>query len=129
MTVSITALYAALLGIMMIVLRTHVSVLRGKSGISILHGDNMVLAESMRRHGNFIENVPMNLLLMGFAEMLAAPAGLLHFAGASLLAGRVIHVFGIDHTRPAKPARIIGGIFTTASMLAAAAFIFWSRLA
>ena len=125
MSIQITAIYAALLGVMMIVLRTQVSILRGKTGISIMHGDNMNLAESMRRHGNFIENVPMALILMAFAETMAAPAMMVHAMGVALIAGRVIHVTGIDHTRPAAPARIIGGILSTLPILAAIGFIAW----
>ena len=129
MTISVTAIYAAALAVMIIVLRTQVSIMRGKTGISIMHGDNMALAESMRRHGNFVENVPMALILMACAESLAAPAALLHAMGLVLIAGRLVHVMGIDHTRPAAPARIAGGILTTLPMLAAIGFIGWKTAA
>ncbi len=36
--------------------------MRGKTGISILHGDNMDLAEKMRRHQIFVEYVPLALI-------------------------------------------------------------------
>ena len=129
MAPTLTALYAAALGVMMIVLGAQVIVMRARTGISILDGGNMALAESMRRHGNFVENVPMALILMACAESLAAPAALLHAMGLVLIAGRLVHVMGIDHTRPAAPARIAGGILTTLPMLAAIGFIGWKTAA
>ena len=56
---AITALYAAALTIISIVLSFSVGSARGKSGISILHGDDQTLAEKIRRHANFTEYVPM----------------------------------------------------------------------
>ncbi len=49
----ITALYAALLMVIMAFLGFKIGSLRGSTGISILHGDNMGVAVAMRRHGNF----------------------------------------------------------------------------
>ncbi|HMQ58989.1 MAG TPA: MAPEG family protein [Rhizobiaceae bacterium] len=125
MAPTLTAHYAAALGVMMIVLGAQVIVMRARTGISILDGGNMALAESMRRHGNFIENVPMALILMGLAEVQGAPAMLLHGVGIALIAGRILHATGIDHQKPANPARIVGATLTTLSMLATIAFIAW----
>ena len=64
MTISVTALYAAFFAIMFAALRIHVSILRGKYDVSILHDNKMDLALRIRRHGNFNENVPYAIVLM-----------------------------------------------------------------
>ena len=64
MTPAITALYAIVFAVLMIVLSTHVTMLRASLGVSINDGGNKELALRMRRHGNFVENVPMIVLLM-----------------------------------------------------------------
>jgi len=122
-----TALYAALLGLMMIVLRMIVTVMRAKTGISIHHGDNIHLAERIRWHGNFIENVPMALLLMALVEAQDAPAWLLNASGGLLLVSRVMHPFGLRHDRAATPLRIVSGIGTTAAMLLCIGYVAWLR--
>jgi|GEM_PF-5991868 len=72
MTLPITSLYAALLTMMMLGLAASVIAKRAATGISILHGDNMDLALATRRFGNFIEYVPMALLLMALMELQSA---------------------------------------------------------
>ncbi len=128
MTLPITSIYAIVLTIMMIALSTIVSSKRGRSGISILHGDNMDLALAIRRHGNFIENVPMALLLLALAEMNAAPPLLLHAAGAALVIGRIAHVAGLSADNPFAPLRIAGGVLTTLCMIAAIGFVGWKSI-
>ena len=124
-----TALYAALLAIVMMVLRTLVTIVRARTGISIDHNGNMALAERIRWHGNFIENVPMALILMGAAETGGAPTMLLNASGSILLAARLAHPFGLRHDNAKAPLRIISGIGTTASMLLTIGYILWQHLA
>ena len=126
MQLQTTALYAALLGILMIVLRTIVTVMRAKTGISIEHNGNMALAERIRWHGNFIENVPMALILMAAAEVGGAPSALLNASGIILLAARIAHPFGLRHENAKAPLRIISGLGTTAAMLLTIGFILWT---
>jgi uncharacterized protein len=81
MAPDITGLYAIPLTLMMIGLSTHITMLRAKTGISIMDGGNTTLAERIRRHGNFIETVPMILLLMTLAELQGtAPASFMRWA-------------------------------------------------
>ena len=91
MQVPITALYAGLLAIYGIWLSSRAGVMRGKIGISILHGDNMELAEKIRRHQNFTEYVPIALILIGVLELNGGSATFLHGLGAALIIARVAH--------------------------------------
>lgn len=124
-----TALYAALLAIVMIALRTIVTIMRAKTGISIEHNGNMALAERIRWHGNFIENVPVALILMGAAEAGGASPMLLNASGAILLVSRLLHPLGLRHDNAKAPLRIISGIGTTLAMVLTIGFILWQHLA
>jgi uncharacterized protein len=113
----ITALYAAPLAITMIGLSTHVTLLRAKTGISILDGGNIKLAERIRRHGNFNETVPFVLLLMLLAELGGVNHAWLHVSGVALCLGRILHMIGLRHDKAATFPRIAGGMLTTVSNL------------
>lgn len=126
MTLHITSLYASVLGLMMIGLSLAVSVKRGKTGIAILHGDNMDLAITMRRYGNFIEVVPFGLLLLALMEAGGASSTLVHLSGALLLVSRILHPFGLTVTNPKHPLRIVGGVLAQISALIAIAFLVWT---
>ena len=116
----ITALYAAPLALLMVALSTHVTMLRAKTKVSLLDGGNPRLTERIRRHGNFVENVPMVLLLMLIAEMLGSSGAWLHAVGGILAAGRLIHIFGISYDKADAMPRIVGGGMTSLATLLAA---------
>ena len=75
MIVPITALYAGVLALIVGVLGFQVGSTRSRVGISILHGDDMDLAEKIRRHANFTENVPLALILMAVLELNGCSTG------------------------------------------------------
>lgn len=106
--IPVTALYAGLLTAVFAVLNIHVGRARRRAGASILHGGDMRLAEAVRRHGNFVETVPIALILMGVVESCGASAALLHGAGAMLAACRIAHPLGLRHDRMKHPLRMIG---------------------
>lgn len=109
MTPVLTGRYAIPLVVVMIGLSTHVTLLRASTGISIMDGGNTQLAERIRRHGNFVENVPIIVLLMAIAELLGSTAVGMHTAGALLLVGRALHAAGVYHGNPKALPRILGG--------------------
>lgn len=125
MIIQTTAFYAALLAIVMIALRTIVTVRRANTGISTEHNGDMALAERIRWHGNFIENVPMALILMAAAETGGASPMLLNASGAILLASRLLHPFGLRHDNAKAPLRIVSGIGTTLAVAICIGAIFW----
>ncbi len=128
MTFAITSLYASVLSVLFIGLSTSVTLHRVRTGVSILHDGDMALAESMRRHGNFAENVPFVLLLIACVEAAGAPGLLLHALGGALVLGRMAHAAGLKHDAPKAPLRIVGGSLTQLVMLISVAFLVWSHL-
>ena len=45
----------------------------------------------MRRHANFVEYVPLALILIGLLEFNGVASNYIHYLGAALLLGRVLH--------------------------------------
>lgn len=126
MLVPITALYAGLLTLILGYLGFQVGSLRGSTGISIGHGDNPELHEKIRRHANFIENVPLALILMGALELNGSSPALLHALGIALVVARIAHPIGLHHDNMRHPMRAVGaGVTFLVTGIAALAAI-WS---
>jgi uncharacterized membrane protein YecN with MAPEG domain len=123
--VPITAFYAGLLALIAIALAGVIGPMRARHGISILHGDNMELATAIRRHGNFIESVPLALILLGFLELNGASAGLLHGLGIALVVARISHPIGLKHDNIRHPLRGVGALGTLLVTLVAAVMLIW----
>ena len=117
MAIEITATYAAVLALMMMGLFYYVTMLRASADVSINDGGNIALAERMRRHGNFVETVPMALIVLALAEAAGMGATYVHAAGLILIASRVVHPFGVRHDKAATFARIASGSGTTIAIL------------
>lgn len=108
MELTVTSLYAVLLTVGMLILFVMVSKIRASAGVSIGDGGNVQLLERIRRHGNFMEWVPITLILMTLAEVQGVSSSWLHAAGILTVVGRIIHPFGLRANAPAHPLRIIG---------------------
>jgi len=100
---------------------------RGKSGISVLFGEpaNMDLAERIRVHQNFLEYVPMAIILMGILETNGGNATFLHVFGVVLIVARIAHAVGLKHDNMAHPGRVIGAGGTALISLVAALYTLW----
>ena len=81
---------------------------RIRASEKIIHGDggNAPLIRRMRAHANFVENVPLVLILIGVVEMSGKGGTWLAIVGAIFMLGRVAHVLGMDSANP-NPARMI----------------------
>ena len=128
MQVPITALYAGLLAIYGIWLSSRVGMMRGKTGISILHGDNIELAEKIRRHGNFVEYVPLALILIGVLEINGSSAAFLHGLGIALVISRVAHAKGLYHDNIRHPLRAVGATGTVLVTVVAGIAAIWKSV-
>ena len=108
MPLTITAVYALPLAAIYLILWFRVTQMRAALGISIGDAGNPVLHERIRCHGNFVEWVPMVLILMIIAESLGADALYIHITGALLLIGRLAHPFGLKAAQATHVLRIVG---------------------
>ncbi len=91
----ITPLYAAVAALMLISLSVRVIGMRRRRRVSIGDGEDEILARRIRAQGNFIEYVPMALVLLLLLELGGASAWLLHGLGIALLAGRLVHAWSL----------------------------------
>ena len=112
MGLEITALYGGCLGILLIVLSILVVRKRDKFQTGIGDGGQEDLARTIRVHGNFIEYVPLSLLLLATLEFQGAATWVLHFFGGSLLLGRLLHAWGLSSSAGRTPGRFIGTLLT-----------------
>ena len=117
MSFPVTSLYAAAFGIVMLILWVNVTKTRATMQVSIGNGGDVALHERIRRHGNFIEWVPLTVILMALAEAQGAGAVWLYGAGTLALLGRLIHPFGLRADNAAHPARIIGNMGNVLALL------------
>lgn len=127
MQLPITAIYAGILAIFALVLSFKAGSLRGKTGISVLYGEpqNLELAEKARAHQNFLEYVPMVVILMGIIELNGGGATFLHAVGALLVVARIAHAVGLKHDNMAHPGRLIGAAGTALITLVTAGYTLW----
>jgi uncharacterized protein len=125
----ITALYAALLVPLFIVL--SVRVIRNRRGRKIRIGDGQdaMMLRAMRVHANFAEYVPMSLILMGLAESTGVHPLLLHASGMALIIGRLSHAFGVSQINENLRFRITGMALTFTVLGVLAVACLWQQLA
>ncbi len=118
MLTPITALWAGLLGILMLVLAARVVSTRESEKVIFGDGGNVLMLQRIRVHANFTEYVPMGLLLMLVLELNGASALLLHGLGGTLFAARVLHAFGLSTSTGRSVGRFTGTVLTWLMLLA-----------
>jgi uncharacterized membrane protein YecN with MAPEG domain len=123
MSFQITAVYAALLGLLLVILSVRVVGVRRTKRVSLGDGDDADLRGRIRAHANFTEYTPMALLLMAFAESLGAAGLLVHGTGVALLGGRLAHAVAISPVRQNMLLRVTGMSLTFAALIVAAGSI------
>ncbi|MEM7502857.1 MAG: MAPEG family protein [Pseudomonadota bacterium] len=131
MQVPITALYAGVLALFAFYLSARAGRFRGKAGVSILYGDpiDWTLAERVRTHQNFLEYVPIILVLMGLIELNSGSSTFLYAVGSLLVIARIAHAVGLKHDNMAHKGRFIGAAGTALIMIASAVYSIWLPLA
>ncbi len=113
----IMPIYAALLGLLLLALAGSVVRLRGKHKVGIGDGGHADLALACRAHANFIEYVPLALILLLLLEYRGVPVWALHGLGSALFLGRVLHAWGLSRSQGTSPGRAIGILLTWISIL------------
>ncbi len=115
----ITTLYAGILGLISLALSFQAGNMRGKTGISIGDGGKQEMLLAMRRHANFVEYVPLALILIGSLEMNGVSQMTIHIMGACLVIFRIAHAVGLKADTMAGLGRLIGAAGTALLTLVA----------
>jgi uncharacterized membrane protein YecN with MAPEG domain len=120
MTVSITALYAGILALIVIALAINVTAHRVKLRVPLGDGGNAQMRRMIRLHGNAAEYIPLALVLMAIYELNGGGHMALHIIGVALIAGRVFQTWGMWATDQTNIGRQIGQSLTWLSVAALA---------
>ena len=122
----IVSLYAALLALFYIYLTMNVVKVRRAERISLGDGGNQQLQCAIRAHGNFIEYVPLAIILLFLVEYEGLASHYCHAFGAALLIGRVFHNLGIIDKN--LRYRQIGALSTFLIIVLSAFILLFTRL-
>ncbi len=92
---SITAAYLGILALLYLVLGLQVSRLRRGHRVLFGDGDNIKLRSGNRAYSNFIEYVPIIVLMVAMPEMSGMSALRVHLLMGGLLVARLLHPLGM----------------------------------
>ncbi len=116
----VTAIIASLLTMIFIKLSFAVIDLRRKNQVGLGSGGHDDLERAIRAQGNFVEYVPLGMILIACLELNGAPWWLVLISGIMLIIGRLIHAVGINEPPPHFSKRVIGMKFTFYTLIALA---------
>jgi uncharacterized membrane protein YecN with MAPEG domain len=115
-----TLLFASLFGILHVIFTLRVGAYRLKNKINLGDGDDKELRNRIRAHGNFIENVPIALLLLLLNDLHGTSTAVLISVGTILLISRVTHYLTIASRHLPRVLRPLSMIGTLGSILVSA---------
>ena len=116
----IALLFASLHVLLMMLLAVRVVVHRRAHKIGLGDGGDKLLSRKMRAHANFIEYVPMALLMLALLELAGLAATWLWAMGGVLLVARMLHGFGLSRHAGYSFGRFWGTLLTWIVMVAMA---------
>lgn len=127
MIVPITGVFAAVLGILLLVLSVHVVKFRLKHNKNLGVTDDRDFEVAVRAHANLIEYAPLALIMLGLAELNGVSSGFIYWTGMTLVTGRILHAWGmVNGHGESHKARAIGIVMTWLAILAAAVLLLWN---
>ena len=106
--------------LLFVLLSLRVIQLRLSRKVGIGDGGDRDLKRAIRVHGNWVEWVPLTLLLLLVADLRGSPPAWIAGLGATLLVARLGHVLGLTRSVGLSVGRS-GGIFLNVSVILAAA--------
>lgn len=125
----ITGIYAAIAALLIVFLAVRVTLRRRTIKVGIGNGGDAILARRIRAHANAAEYVPLALLLLLILELNQTQPMLLHVFGCVLIAGRLLHGFGLSTSPAVTPGRAIGIALTWLVIAVMALLLLWQTLA
>ena len=115
----LTALYAGLLGLLYAGLSSRVMWWRMRERVLIGEGTQGAGLAMVRAHANFMEFVPISLVLILLIELGGGDPGWVHGLGGALLAARVLHAIGMWRSTGVSLGRRAGAGLTLGVLVVA----------
>jgi uncharacterized membrane protein YecN with MAPEG domain len=123
----VSALYVAVLGFLgagltinVIVNRVHYKVDAGDGGVA-------KLAQAIRAQANFVEQAPLALLIIAFAEASGTNILVVHILGMALVAARLASAYALNRSLAQSSLRQFGAGISILVVVAGAAAIVVAR--
>jgi uncharacterized membrane protein YecN with MAPEG domain len=116
MILPITMTLAGAAAILHIWLAMRVSQGRRQFKVSVGDGGNEGLLRRIRAHGNYIETMPLVIILVGLLELAGGDNRILWGAAILYIFARLLHVFGMDGDHRMR-LRFIGMVASTLVLL------------
>lgn len=113
-----TAIYAALLALLLLFLALRVVLLRRKYKVGIGSNQNKELARAIRVHANALEYVPITLLMLAIAEVNGVNNYIVNGAGMTLVLARVLHAYGFSRSAGVSFGRFYGTLLSWLTIIA-----------
>lgn len=104
--------YAAVCGISVVLLALRVVYFRRKLKIGIGSGESKALSKAIRVHANFVEHVPLALILLTLYELTKGADYYLHGACVVLILSRLAHAYGLGSSAGVSAGRVYGAATT-----------------
>ncbi len=116
-----TLLYAGLLALLSVLLANYVLYVRLRATALPKWQPNA----AERVQANFVENVPLALILLYLVEVAGAGTQFVHVCGVLLVVLRLLHAWGLARNEGANYPRLIGaqGTFVLMAVLGSAALL------
>ena len=121
-----SAILAAFLGLLGVLLTVQVIMNRVRLKITTGDGGNTDLARVIRAHANFAEQVPLAVLLFMLAEMAGAPRMALYVLGALLVVARILSAWGLSSSAGLSFGRQSGAGMTLLYMVGTVGLILYT---
>jgi uncharacterized protein len=115
----VAAFYAALTGLLCVVLASLVIRQRMQTRISIGDGGDDRLGRMARVFGNFAEYAALVLVLLALIEICGGPRWLVHILGAGFIISRLAHAYGLSSTLDINAGRSAGITLTLLTIVVA----------
>lgn len=115
----VTAFYAALTGLLCVLLAALVIRQRFRSRVSIGDGGDAAMSRMSRVFGNFAEYAALVLVLLALLEICGGSRVLIHTLGIGFIVARLAHAFGLARTTDTNPGRAAGIVITLLVILVA----------
>lgn len=113
----VTAIYLALNALLLLLLTWRVIARRREARIGLGDGGDSELLRRMRVHGNAVETMPLQLLLLLVLELLGGPAWMLHACGLGIFLARALHAIGLSGSPGVSFGRFWGTLLSLTLLL------------
>ena len=123
---SITAMYAGLVGVLLIVLGARISGFRWRTKIGIGDGGDRALQRAIRAHANAVEWALPAVLLLLVADLNRAPLPMLHACGLAIVIGRILHAIGLSGSAGYSFGRSVGSALSWGALAVLAVWNVWA---